>query len=334
MDKQKKYTHLIENCNSLIKEYTDLTLERCTGDTISIAYWRLREGKGLQTYTDKNNLDTWSRIVTEVRRVFASPAPLPAELHDDLYKFRQEKLDKMEEYKDWLAYGSKPSYLYEVLSVDGDDIDVHAIATNFALNEICTASGFSTIQVEAELQEQGLDPNPKSGTSKDYVKAYKEALRDFWQTSSQTIKPIENRIYVEILPLWQSAMKMAEENPKIQAHSKFMDLLTLQGYSYEYPKADKVYHIRTDMDHRSSVGAKINSTLNWIHQVDDKSANHTAIYDANFQTIEEFKAWKADEKQRRTDKSYKSDSEECFRIVMDAVRNIKIPVFNPKEMGR
>ena len=324
MDKQKKYTHLIENCNSLVKAYTEIILEKYTGDSLSTAYWRLRDGKGLQTYTDKSNLNTWSSIVTEVRRFFASPASLSMSMHKELHDYRQQKLDEMEAYKDWLANGSTPLYLYEANANTGDKLVVHEVATYYALNEICRLNAFSADMVESQLKDKGLDPNPKSASSKAFVEAFKNALKDFWSNNMDAILKSEFKIYTEILPLWEEAEQIKEQNEKESFSLIFDRLKQNYGYTYVYPTNDRVYHIRTDMDHRSSIGAKLNATLNWIHRIENKSAIHTDIYEADLMVIDEFKRWKFDVKSKK-EQGIKPDSEECFHKVIDALDRIKVP---------
>ena len=58
MKPQVKYTHITERCSSIIKAFASLRIEQQTGDTVSAAYWRLREGKGLLTPFDKEKRST------------------------------------------------------------------------------------------------------------------------------------------------------------------------------------------------------------------------------------------------------------------------------------
>lgn len=106
-----KYTHIIESCSQLLKAYNYVILEKFTGDTLSSAYWRLREGNGLVTYQDRKILVATSKQITKIRRFFSSPIALDENSYKEVRNMRENLLERLESYRDWLAQGSAPVYL-------------------------------------------------------------------------------------------------------------------------------------------------------------------------------------------------------------------------------
>lgn len=114
ISEKNKYTHIIEGCSQLLKAYNYVILEKCTGDTLSSAYWRLREGNGLVTYQDRKVLVSISRQITMIRRFFSSPLALNENSYKEVKNMREELLERLECYRDWIAKGSAPVYLTEL----------------------------------------------------------------------------------------------------------------------------------------------------------------------------------------------------------------------------
>ena len=114
INEKNKYTHIIESCSQFLKAYNYVVLERYTGDTLSGAYWRLRDGKGLVTYQDRRSLVAISKQITRIRRFCSSPVPLTEIEYNYVRDIRESLLEKMEGYRDWLAKGSVPEYLTDL----------------------------------------------------------------------------------------------------------------------------------------------------------------------------------------------------------------------------
>lgn len=298
MKRQTKYTHITERCSSIIKAFASLQIEQQTGDSVSAAYWRLREGKGLLTPFDKESLDLWCQLITDVRKYAASPYPLEDKLRQQLKDKREALLEKMEEYRDWIAFGSIPTYMYENCT--------HPNITKITL-EYCLSGML--------VRKSGMYPN---------------------------------EIPIEELKGWLMEIVIPELiNLSNDYASKFPDLVDyqLRYYISEYKgwpagfkelQTDKAWQIRTDMEHRSSVGAKINERLAWIHDVKTKTADHRELINQCMVAMLQFKIWK--EKQRAAIKMAKGNGEkprfneqEVFMKVADLLNKIVVPEFSPIE---
>jgi hypothetical protein len=51
--KNTKYTHITERCSSILRDFASSRIEQQTGQPVSRAYWRLRDGLGLLTIRDQ-----------------------------------------------------------------------------------------------------------------------------------------------------------------------------------------------------------------------------------------------------------------------------------------
>ena len=299
MKPQVKYTHITERCSSIIKAFASLRIEQQTGDTVSAAYWRLREGKGLLTPFDKETLDFWCQFITDVRKYAASPYSIDDKLRLKLKEKREAILDKMEEYRDWLAFGSLPTYMYE----DSTCPEVLSVTLEYCLSGMLyclTGLGANAIPAE-ELKGWLMEIRIPEliMLSKDYADKFpanmvayqlREIIRDYDQ--------------------WPRG---------------FAELET-----------DKTWQIRTDMEHRSSVGAQINKRLAWINEVKTKTAEHRDQIIQSMGNMARFKLWKT--KQRALIRHAKEEhrkvnfnEQEVYNIVNDLLDSIFIPPFTPIE---
>lgn len=184
-----KYTHRIEKCCQLLKALCYVTLERYTGDTLSCAYWRLREGKGLLTYEDKRKLDVWSKQITKVRRYCSSPKSLPFNEHETLKEKRKDLLERMEKYRDWLSLGSKPIYITDQTHHDYSDITLDITLTS-------------------------LFP--------DIVNANIETQKEFWRSHPfNEILAHDEKIYEMLEPVFKSSISMSDAIDRINSEMIF-----------------------------------------------------------------------------------------------------------------
>lgn len=276
-----KYTHRIEKCCQLLKALCYVTLERYTGDTLSCAYWRLREGKGLLTYEDKRMLDVWSKQITKVRRYCSSPVALPISKHKEMSSKRNELLDRMETYRDWLSYGSKPLYL-----TDLTHHDYSAITLEMAVSHLFP-----------EISQADVDTQ-----------------KEFWQSHHfKEILEYDDKIFNRLSPIFENSDSIAD------AILTIMDNTDLRTLPY-----DKVWQIRTDMERRSSINARINSIMNWMFMVLDRcTSEHKKIIENNERIIDEFISWKM--KTKESLKAKETIKDNCYEIISELISKIQVP---------
>ena len=74
--KNTKYTHITERCSSILRDFASSRIEQQTGQPVSRAYWRLRDGLGLLTISDSETLGMWCDLITHVRKYTGSPVSL------------------------------------------------------------------------------------------------------------------------------------------------------------------------------------------------------------------------------------------------------------------
>lgn len=277
-NERTKYTHITARCSQLLKALTYVTLERCTGDTLSSAYWRLKEGKGLLTYKDKESLKVWSDQITQVRRFYASPVPLSKYEHDRFYDLRDNLLTRMEAYRDWLASGSNPAYLTDTADHEYSDITLEM-----------TVGELNAQIINADLESQ----------------------KDFWR--SLDIKELlrcDNYIFHKVA-------SYLEHMSKSQALDKIGE-----EFNYHRLLTDKVWQIRTDLEHRSSVGAAINDIMYWMYDVPSKSIGNSVILEHNKTVIDRFIQWKVNTKKLFKEKRLIED--DILQILENFADDIRI----------
>lgn len=293
-----RYTHIIEKCCPLLRALCYDTLARYTGETLSRTYWRIREGKGLLTYQDKANLDRWSKQITSVRRFFSSPLSISVDQYEELRVVRDTILERMEKYRDWLAYGSKPVYLTQVADHD------YALTTlNFTLSKM-----FDEYVKENETED--VDATPY--------------LKEFWQSLNiEHLLARDSEVFEDLKPIFL----LAENDDKYNADEAFV----LKGYKYlEYTK---VWQIRTDMDNRSSKMANINGIMNWLWEVPTKSEGHELCMEDNDTLIRNIVEWKnvikEDQKRRKAlgGSFSPEEKDEVFCHIMDGLKTLRVPDF-------
>lgn len=110
MNRSKKYTHLIARCSRTAKRISATQLKKYCGYTLSDAYWRMEEGKGLITLYDQKSFELWSDIMNNVARI-KPLSSLTTEAYKEFCKLRSNVWKKMESYREWLENGSEPLYV-------------------------------------------------------------------------------------------------------------------------------------------------------------------------------------------------------------------------------
>lgn len=295
--KNTKYTHITERCSSILRDFASSRIEQQTGQPVSRAYWRLRDGLGLLTISDSETLGMWCDLITHVRKYTGSPVSLYSNFRDKLKDKRDALIDKMEEYRSWLTFGSMPTYFYD----NFENTAVAKILLEYALSGIlCGKSGMSAYEIPAEELKGWLD---KIDTN-DLI----GIARHFYPQFNINLAEYQLREYIKTNGAWNTGFHELE--------------------------ADKAWQIRTDMEHRSSIGAKINERLLWFDRIKDKSTDHKDSIMQNLATIKVHRIWKEKEKQRlkiskETNSAYKGDPEDAFNRITDVLNGIVIPPFTP-----
>lgn len=110
MERRKKYTHITARVNKISKLVSKHKLKYLCNYTLSEAYWRLDEGKGLLHIYDQESFNIWSDLMNQISKM-TSPAPLSKGQHEELCSHRYYIWDKMEEYRTWIDKGTYPTQL-------------------------------------------------------------------------------------------------------------------------------------------------------------------------------------------------------------------------------
>ena len=126
--KTKKYTHITARVYKTAKEISICQLKKYCGCTLSDAYWRMEEGKGLVSLYDQESFETWSELMNGVLHIKPLSRLMPIE-YDDFCAFRSNIWDRMEAYRRWLDRGSDPLYIRHIaMSIGIEDIFLYHAA--------------------------------------------------------------------------------------------------------------------------------------------------------------------------------------------------------------
>lgn len=199
ISEKNKYTHIIEGCSQLLKAYNYVVLEKCTGDTLSSAYWRLREGNGLVTYQDRKVLVELSKQITMIRRFLSSPLALNEREYYEVRNMREELLERMENYRDWLSKGSDPVYLTDLA-----DHEYNEYTLEMAVRRI----GSEVIIADIEKQKKfwrSVDINKIIACDRIICEKVKKEF-DSAKNRSNALMKIAEKYGYEVLPkdkVWQ-----------------------------------------------------------------------------------------------------------------------------------
>ena len=108
----KKYTHITGRCSGFLRTGVSVRLKR-HNYTMSEAYWRLREGKGIVSSYDQETLISLSKMITQFRRRMGYPVRIDML---DYLRFEEERdsiLRNFELFRDIVGAGQNPEYMYE-----------------------------------------------------------------------------------------------------------------------------------------------------------------------------------------------------------------------------
>lgn len=343
MERRNKYTHLIERVAGLPKALSADVLKRQTGLPLAQNYWRLRDGKGLLNIFDQTSLDMWSKLISDVRRFTGSPVALPNRLMDDIRTDREQLLNRMEQYRTWLARGSSPLYHYDCYRNGG------CLYRKQALE----------LALSSWLKDRGIDLTESPDSCLWTMSA---SDREAWR---QRPRSLVDRILKEQLIVWPEVyheasqicdeiQRVIERNGQIR---KRCEAVLLDERSAEAEKAeaarvldevsrvnplgdsgvmdrrcffyiDEIWQIRTDMDNRSSIDAAINALLLWISDIPSLTAEHRHIYRQNQDKVNAYREWKSLMREqfstsRKKHGSY--DAAEIAEKIRATIKSIMVP---------
>ena len=118
MKRNKKYTHITARVYGTAKDVSICQLRKYCNCTLSEAYWRLNDGKGLMSLYDQESFSLWSELMNEVA-VIKSSIPLQKFEYEWLFSARYRVWHNMESYRVWLENGSSPIYISDIASSNG-----------------------------------------------------------------------------------------------------------------------------------------------------------------------------------------------------------------------
>lgn len=293
-NKNIKYTHLIEKCSSVFRTMTKWRLQETCGYTLSETYWRLREGRGLLSYFDQETLELWSQLITQFRRFAGSPLAIDRECYNSIGDTKSKLLDEMEEYRTWLADGVQPGYLGDSLLFVCEVVQEHFLNNGKKWQEMN----------ESELLEylRGIDYDVLLKRADEVQEHFRQHCK-ICEKCIENLEEEERELTMRLKKKEISEKEYTKEIRKIKKAIKMNEYPLLAFYDLEGNRSenfmpvepDKVWQIRTDIDHRSSKDARISATLNLIWNVASKSTDeHRKIIDENMKVMSEFRGWKAD----------------------------------------
>ena len=279
--KNTKYTHITERCSSILRDFASSRIEQQTGQPVSRAYWRLRDGLGLLTISDSETLGMWCGPHHPCTKVHWPPVSLDSNLRQTQDK-RDALIDKMEEYRSWLTFGSMPILLLRQLWE-------YCRCQNPAW--ICPFRN-SLWQIWNVRLQKFPQKNSKGWLDKIDTNDLIGIARHFYPQFNINLAEYQLREYIKTNGAWNTGFHELE--------------------------ADKAWQIRTDMEHRSSIGAKINERLLWFDRIRTSLPTTKDSIMQNLATIKVHRIWKEKEKQRlkiakETNSAYKGWPRRCLQ---------------------
>ena len=214
----KKYTHITGRCSGFLRTGVSVRLKR-HNYTMSEAYWRLREGKGIVSSYDQETLISLSKMITQFRRRMGYPVRIDML---DYLRFEEERdsiLRNFELFRDIVGAGQNPEYMYE---------------------------NHYVVAVERVLKRR-IGENYLYLNSDEYIRFWNSLSLDDMQQELYK----EDSIYAKELEWYDS---LSDEEKK-----KMLPPGSVDGFF-----RDKIWQIRTDLEHRSSKYADIGLRLNFI----------------------------------------------------------------------
>lgn len=334
LNKNTKYTHLIERCNVAMRALAKWRCREVCGYTLSEAYWRIRDNKGLMNTFDRETLELWSKVITKFRRHSGCPVTLDDGDYNALKASRERILKEMERYRDMLVYKAEKEP--ERLCGDYDFLADAAILEQFNLNNLDwklldedSLDGFiKSIDYDAINQRVNdlipryrafiKDQNEKIAELRKQEEAIGEAYSNRVEaaikaglddTSINAIRKegqkkgeeIHNKISVQISRDFYMELpgKLRGKLQRVEDDVIYIEVKDKNDERKDKVKAKyKVWQIRTDMAHRSSKGADISDTLYnfWdVKQYTDDDTRQIIIDD--LKCIDDYLQWKIDWKE-------------------------------------
>lgn len=249
-----KYTHIVEKCSAFLRAGSSVRLKR-HNYTMSEAYWKLRDGKGLVSSYDQKTLQLLSEMITLFRRRLGYPVRIDMV---DYLRFGEERnsmLHNFELFRDIVGAGQNPEYMYE---------------------------NHYVVAVERVLKRR-IGKNYLYLNSDEYIRFWNSLSLDDMQQELYK----EDSIYAKELEWYDS---LSDEEKK----------KTLPPGSGDGFFRDKIWQIRTDLEHRSSKNANISLRLNFIWDIPSiTNEKHRNIINNNMNVIDRWVLFKNDIKQKK-----------------------------------
>lgn len=251
----KKYTHITGRCSGFLRTGVSVRLKR-HNYTMSEAYWRLREGKGLISAYDQETLELLSKMITQFRRRLGYPVRIDILDYLRYAEERNEMLHNYELLRDVVGGGTQPEYMYE---------NHYVVAVKRVLKK--------------RIGENYLDLN-----SDEYIRFWESLSLDDMQDELYK----EDSIYEEELDLYNSLSDEDKEN-------------TIPPGSNSVFERDKLWQIRTDLEHRSSKNADIGPLLNYLWDIPSQTnEEHRNIIKNNMHVIARWVNFKEEVKSNKS----------------------------------
>lgn len=277
------------------------------GYTLSEAYWRIRDNKGLMNTFDRETLELWSKVITKFRRHCGSPAKLDDEWYDGFIHKRQKILEDMERYRDLLVCKADKQPIR--LGGDYTDLAGAAVLEQFNLNKLDwklldedSLQGFiESIDYDAlNKRINELIPRYKAFLSDknkkiEQLEAQKKQLFDELNKKREVLQhTTDSKLLITLMHNLDYEEK--ETDKKIKDFNLAIVAQKLRSFLDELPDEVrgelqwvyddvieekckdedgkekkkikyKVWQIRTDVGNRSSIGADISKTLYYFWNV-------------------------------------------------------------------
>lgn len=229
-----KYTHIIEPCNSLLRTGVSWRL-KTHGYTMSAAYWRLREGKGLVSLYDQETFRLCSNLITAIRRFMGSPIPMTKTQYLNFKELKEQKLSELESYRTIIEAGIRP-YKFS----DGiEQTPIERVITGYIGNEFFDLSPEEEMLVWKKIDSDFDNFLKKLSTEQEkYLKEWEAYNNLPLEKQKTTLKPGSGEDLLLYNKVWQIRTDFEKRSSK---GAKINETLL---YIWEIPS-------QTDESHRS-----------------------------------------------------------------------------------
>lgn len=332
MERKRKYTHITAKVSPIVRAISKWRMDVTCGITLSEAYWRLCEGKGLVNRQDKELLDIWSDIVTLCRRFTGAPLPIDYELSKELRGIRNDLFERMEKYRDWLAKGNQVVRLSDLCHTEGTRRELE-YAIRMVAQPLYAGQEKDDMAVWDKLKAVSGEQADEIAQAVNYDQVLAIA-----QEEGQKLDKELDSIKKRIANLRRENAKLEKQGAELKILMENLDKIDDLSTAYlmaGHPGLPRtaLYQIRADMDHRKSDTELIGHTLYLLWDVPSKTDEaHRAIMDKNLAVLDELQQWKAKKKAEwKADKEANPkahyDGDALFAETCSYIERLAIPDF-------